>query len=594
MGEVWRAYDTVIDRTVAIKMLLPHFAQDRTFEQRFRREARAAARLDEPHAVPIYDVGEIDGRLYVAMRLVKGQELQTLLSHGPLQPDRAVEIIGQIASALDTAHNAALVHRDVKPSNILVTKDNFAYLIDFGIASAAGDTGMTTTGSLIGTWAYMAPERFSTGADHRADIYALACVLHECLTATRPFPGNSLEQQYAAHLSAPPPRPSVTVTGLAPSMDEVIARGMAKSPELRFQSATDLARAARVALSRGAAQPHPRSAERFPTAPNARQHGSQAVDKETPPSPKKPLRASPSTETDQTGNDATPALRNQRRRIVVSLIGSSAAIVAVITVVSLFVVSGKHASSWSQTVAFHLSDSFGVAVDRSGAVYATGINRSGPAEVTILAAGSNTPTTLPLTNVEPRGVAVDSTGAVYVADAAGNQVVKLHAGQQTTLPFVGLNRPLGVATDNSNAVYVADTRNNRVLKLAAGSTQQAELPFTGLNNPHALAIDNAGDVYVTDGINSRVLKLVAKMKYQLPLPLRGFADAYGLAADTKGAVYVVDHDHDGRVVKLAPDSNQQAVLPFKGLQFPHGVAIDSNGSIYVADGNNQVIKLEER
>ena len=195
MGEVWRAHDTVIDRTVAIKTLLPHFAQDKTFEHRFRREARAAARLDDPHVVPIYDVGEIDGRLYVAMRLINGEDLQTLLNRGPLGPDRAVGITEQVASALQAAHEVDLVHRDVKPSNILVTEDDFAYLIDFGIARAAGETGLTSTGATIGTWSYMAPERFSTGdIKPSSDIYALACVLYQSLTGQLPFPGTTLEQ----------------------------------------------------------------------------------------------------------------------------------------------------------------------------------------------------------------------------------------------------------------------------------------------------------------------------------------------------------------------------------------------------------------
>src|SRR5260370_26088408 len=116
MGEVWRAQDTAIDRMVALKVLLPHYAQDRTFNQRFRREARAAARLDDPHVVPIYDVGEIDGRLYVTMRLINGVDLQTLLDGGPLEPDRAVHVIEQVASALHTAHHAGLVHPDGRPS----------------------------------------------------------------------------------------------------------------------------------------------------------------------------------------------------------------------------------------------------------------------------------------------------------------------------------------------------------------------------------------------------------------------------------------------------------------------------------------------
>ncbi|WP_231983724.1 serine/threonine-protein kinase, partial [Mycobacterium sp. E2733] len=134
MGEVWRAYDTAMDRVVALKVLLATVAEDPAYVERFRREAHAAAGLDEPHVIPIYDFGEIDGRLYVTMRLVTGRDLQTLLAQGPLEPARAIAIIDQIASALHAAHRVGLVHRDVKPSNILIAEHDFAYLIDFGIA----------------------------------------------------------------------------------------------------------------------------------------------------------------------------------------------------------------------------------------------------------------------------------------------------------------------------------------------------------------------------------------------------------------------------------------------------------------------------
>src|SRR5215218_9865594 len=163
MGEVWRAYDTITDRIVAIKVLPAQMAKDPDYELRFRRESHAAAGLNNPHIVPIHDFGEIDGRLFVSMRLVDGRDLATTIAHGPLPPTRAVAIIDQIAGALHAAHRNQLVHRDVKPSNILIDADGYAYLIDFGIARAATDTKLTETGMAIGTWAYMAPERFTRG-----------------------------------------------------------------------------------------------------------------------------------------------------------------------------------------------------------------------------------------------------------------------------------------------------------------------------------------------------------------------------------------------------------------------------------------------
>ncbi len=269
MGEVWRAYDTTIDRMVALKMLLPHFAQDPTFEKRFRREARVAARLDDPHVVPIHDVGEIDGRLFVTMRLINGVDLQTLLDDGPLEAGRAVAIIEQIASALNDAHQAGLVHRDVKPSNILLTNSDFAYLIDFGIASASGETALTSASTTIGTWAYMAPERFTTGqAAPSSDIYALACVLYQCLTGQPPFPGDTLEQVAVGHMVAPPPHPSQERDTVPTALDQVIATGLAKQPTDRYPSTVEMAAAARQAVAEPASQIRPaQPAPPNPTSP---------------------------------------------------------------------------------------------------------------------------------------------------------------------------------------------------------------------------------------------------------------------------------------------------------------------------------------
>jgi ABC-type amino acid transport substrate-binding protein/predicted Ser/Thr protein kinase len=250
MGEVYRAYDTKTDRIVALKVLPLHLAEDATFQQRFRRESQAAAGLNDPHVVPIHGYGEIDGRLYLDMRLIEGHNLGTMLEDAekPLGADFAVKVVEQVATALDAAHEAGLIHRDVKPSNILITDRGFVYLIDFGLARTAGEKGLTTAGNTLGTLAYMAPERFEGAQiDPRADIYALTCVLYECITGSRPYPAESYEQQIKGHMVSPPPKPSAVDPKLS-AFDDVIAKGMAKKPAKRYQTAGELAAAARRAL----------------------------------------------------------------------------------------------------------------------------------------------------------------------------------------------------------------------------------------------------------------------------------------------------------------------------------------------------------
>ncbi|ORW91515.1 serine/threonine protein kinase [Mycobacterium szulgai] len=251
MGEVYEAEHTVKEWTVALKVMTAEFSKDPVFRERMKREARIAGRLQEPHVVPIHDYGEVDGQLFLEMRLVEGTDLDSLLKRfGPLTPPRAVAIITQIASALDAAHAAGVMHRDVKPQNILVTRDDFAYLVDFGIASATTDEKLTQLGTAVGTWKYMAPERFSNDeVTYRADIYALACVLHECLTGAPPYRADSAGTLVTAHLMDPIPQPSVARAGIPKAFDTVVARGMAKKPEDRYASAGDLALAAHEALS---------------------------------------------------------------------------------------------------------------------------------------------------------------------------------------------------------------------------------------------------------------------------------------------------------------------------------------------------------
>lgn len=251
MGEVYEAEDTVKERVVALKVLSPALCQDPVFRERLQREARTAGRLQEPHVVPVHDYGEIDGQLYLDMRLIQGTDLATLLKEsGALTPPRAVAIVRQAASALDAAHAAGVIHRDIKPENILVTRDDFAYLVDFGIASATTDERLTQAGSAVGTWKYAAPERFTNAeVTHSVDVYALACVLHECLTGSPPYRADSAGMLITAHLMEPIPHPSQLHPGIPSAFDKVIARGMAKDPKDRYASAGDLAQAALEALS---------------------------------------------------------------------------------------------------------------------------------------------------------------------------------------------------------------------------------------------------------------------------------------------------------------------------------------------------------
>ncbi|WP_327112991.1 protein kinase [Nocardia sp. NBC_01730] len=259
MGQVWLAYDTAATRWVALKLLPAELAAAGGYRKRFEREAEAVAALRDPHVPRIHHFGEIDGRFYIDMQFVEGTDLAgRLAAEGPLAPDIAVGIVGHVAVALDVAHRAGLVHRDVKPSNIVVHPTGFTYLIDFGIAHGLGQTAVTTTGMAIGTLAYMAPERFTGKVDGRADVYSLACVLYECLTGSRPYGDTDPAQQMHAHLMSAPPHASSARVDVPVELDAVIDRGLAKDPAERFSTAGAFAAAARTAI--GAPAPRAQTA----------------------------------------------------------------------------------------------------------------------------------------------------------------------------------------------------------------------------------------------------------------------------------------------------------------------------------------------
>jgi serine/threonine protein kinase len=249
MGVVYKATQLALERSVAVKLISPDHASNVVFRERFERESRHAASVEHANVIPVYEAGEDDGLLFIAMRYVDGMDLGVMVERlGPLAPRHAASIVAQVGGALDAAHALGLVHRDVKPANILLTTDEpeHAYLTDFGVATlVAGSTGtMTAPGNWVGTVDYIAPEQLRGGAiDARADIYALGGVLIYALTGQVPYPLEADVAKLLAHVDAPPPMVSERAPGLA-AFDSVIARAMAKEPLERFATGADLAAAA--------------------------------------------------------------------------------------------------------------------------------------------------------------------------------------------------------------------------------------------------------------------------------------------------------------------------------------------------------------
>ena len=263
MAVVYRAHDPRLDRDVALKILAPGLSQDEAFRQRFIRESRAAAGVDEPHIIPVYEAGEDRGVLFIAMRFVRGGDVRSLLDRdGPLSPARATEIISQVASALDAAHARGLVHRDVKPANMLLEESpdsdrpDHVYLADFGLTKASlgqAAAGLTSTGQFLGTLDYVAPEQIEgRPVDGRTDLYALGCAAFELLTGAPPFRSNEGMAVMYKQVSQAPPLLSSRRPGLPRQADEVFNRALAKRPEDRYQSCREFAAALRRVFGLGA------------------------------------------------------------------------------------------------------------------------------------------------------------------------------------------------------------------------------------------------------------------------------------------------------------------------------------------------------
>src|SRR3954469_9715690 len=252
MGVVYVATHLALNRRVALKLIAPELGADESFRERFKQESMTAASIDHPNVIPIYHAGEEDGKLYITMRYVEGTDLrEQIAARGKIAPAEVARIVSEVAAALDAAHARGLVHRDVKPANVLMGESGQAYLTDFGLTKHAGSaSGLTKTGLFVGTLDYIAPEQLQGGeVDARVDVYALGCVLHQALTGKVPYPRDTEPAKIWAHMQEPPPS-VVSDPDVPDQFETVIRRAMAKTPDDRYPSAGDRGRAA-VAAAEG-------------------------------------------------------------------------------------------------------------------------------------------------------------------------------------------------------------------------------------------------------------------------------------------------------------------------------------------------------
>ncbi|BBZ65527.1 serine/threonine-protein kinase PknD [Mycolicibacterium insubricum] len=601
--QVFRGHDTVTDREVTVVRLV-----DDASRQRFFDGARLLASLDDPHVPAVLDIDDE----YFVTRPVAGR---SLMADGLLSPQRAVAVLEQVGDAVDAAHAVGLVHGEIRPANITVGKRDFAMLTGFAHGSGP---------SSVGRFAYLAPERFEAGdATVAGDVYALACVLFECLTGRTPYAGDTLEQQITGHLAKPAPRPSDT--GVPAAFDAVIATGLAKDPAVRFGSAGALLDAARAALSgmvapEPVAPPPPAPAPTEPASaawlgvdaakvalarpadvPDAAVPVDQvppdalvAVEPEPPVTsfdPAAPAAAHHVIEPDD--SDAPPVSYGWPTSVDAAALPPSphpqyATPPAAPPQYAVPAVAGTKVRCAHRTLRVHgLSRPEGVAVDGAGTVF---IADWGNDRIIAVATGS-APTTLRVPGLDgPAGVALGD-GTLFITDSGNNRVVvrQDRAFRAKALPIALLDNPQGIAADPHGWIYIADWGNDRVLAVTADGRDARTLPFPGLVGPQDVAVDGSGAVYVTDAANNRVLQLSPGASAPVELPLTGLKSPHSIAVDRARTVYVTDRGNN-RVVLMTADQTQRT-LGLDGLAEPSGIAVDARGVIYIVDdGNDRILQ----
>jgi serine/threonine-protein kinase len=603
MGEIYRAFDTVKQRTVALKRLPVALAADAEFQARFRRESALVARLSEPHIIPIHDYGEIDGRLFIEMRLVVGRDLARVLAEqGPMRPARAVDIVGQVARALDAAHADGLIHRDVKPSNVLITGkdgDEFAYLTDFGIArtsvDTSGSTPITATGARVGTLNYMAPERFGEGPiDGRADVYSLACLLFEALTGAKPFRGEGLPAMVYAHLNLDPPRPSTQRPGIPVALDGVIARGMAKDPERRYPTAGALAAAARAALETPMAERVPPPVTPPPVSTMVGSNPAASRTKPLVPPPLSQRAPAPAEETDLR---ASPRAPSRHRRVSLIIIGLLVGIGALFTVTRdasqrLPVTSLPHDATPTVIATISVGDApEGVAVSPDGRrAYITNFNSR---IVSVIDTGAGT-VTASIRNGGARGVSVSPDGRRAYGvnpDAPGTvSVIKTDSGTIAATIPVG-EYPWGVAVSpDGRRAYIANLLSDTVSVIDTMKSTVTATILVG-STPYGAAVSPDGrHAYITN-VDSNTVSVIDTSSGTVTATIPAGDHPWGVAVSPNGRhAYITNVDSNTVSVIDTMKSTVTATIPVG--KYPDGVAVSPNGRrAYITNRNSNTVSV---
>lgn len=582
MGEVYEAEDTVRQRLVALKLLSPIMSRDPVFRARMKREAYTAGRLTEPHVVPIHDYGEIDGQLYVDMRLINGHDLHAVLTRdGAMPAAKAVAIVRQIAEALDAAHESEVIHRDVKPGNILVTDRDFAYLVDFGLARAASDVGLTT--GTLGTWGYMAPERFTTDeVTSRADVYALACVLYECLTGSPPYRIDSIESAYMAHQHQPVPRPSQARPTIPVVFDQIIAKGMAKNPVDRYASAGDLGRAAHNAL----------------TATDQTQ-ADRIVARSESTTPPPGLAESPSTRHDSPAHSAP-----RRRRNVVAAapirVGSRPFGVAVSPGTAYVAKASDNSISVINTKARTVIATISVgelpwwlAVDpNTGQVY---VANHGEDTVSVIDMETRKVTAAIRVGREPAAVAINPKARnAYVTNHGENTVSVIDMETRKVTATVGAgSKPRGIAVcPDTGAVYVSHIGTNAVSVIDTDIRKVTATISVG-TRPVGVAVDSqARAIYVTNSRDGTV-SVIDTETHTVTATIGVGKEPVGVAVNPRARSVYITNLGDNTVSVI--DADTRTVIATVGVgNKPNAVAVDpGTGVAYTANrGDNTVSVIE--